>query len=67
MKKHFHALGDWRRNVLLLAAAGSLGLALPACSGNDSSTDEQGAEASWGGETYSQGVITEMTEVKADE
>jgi hypothetical protein len=67
MKKHFHSLGDWRRNALLLAAAGSLGLTLPACSGNDSSTDEQGAEASWGGETYSQGVITEMTEVKPGE
>jgi hypothetical protein len=67
MKKHFHSLGDWRRNVLLLAAASSLGLTLPACSGNESSTDENGAEASWGGETYSQGVITEMTEMKPDE
>ena len=68
MKKHFYPLGDWRRNVLLLAAASSLGLGLPACSSNDeSSTDENGAEASWGGETYSQGVITEMTEVKPDE
>ena len=35
MKKHFHPLGDWRRNVLLLAAASSLGLALPACSSDD--------------------------------
>ena len=70
MKKHFHSLGDWRRNVLLLAAASSLGLALPACSGNDSSNDsgsKNGAEASWGGETYSQGVITEMTEVRPNE
>jgi hypothetical protein len=67
MKKHFHPLGDWRRNVLLLAAASSLGLTLPACSSNESSTDENGAEASWGGETYSQGVITEMTEVQPGE
>ena len=70
MKKHFHPLGDWRRNVLLLAAAGSLGLTLPACSGNDNrdaSTAENGADAGWGGETYSQGVITEMTEVKPGE
>ena len=67
MKKHFYSLGDWRRNVLLLAAASSLGLALPACSGNENGTDDNGAEASWGGETYSQGVITEMTEVKPGE
>ena len=67
MKKHFHPLGDWRRNVLLLAAASSLGLILPACSSNESSNEENGAEASWGGETYSQGVITEMSEVKPGE
>jgi hypothetical protein len=67
MKKHFHPLGDWRRNVLLLAAASSLGLSLPACSSNDNSTEENGAEASWDGQTYSQGVITEMTETKPGE
>jgi hypothetical protein len=67
MKKHFYSLGDWRRNVLLLAAAGSLGLALPACSGNETYTEANGADASWRGETYSQGVITEMTELKPDE
>ena len=65
MKKHFHTLGDWRRNVLLLAAAGSLGLTLPACSSNDgNTTDDNGADGSWGGESYSQGVVTEMTEVQ---
>ncbi|GAB3292114.1 hypothetical protein GCM10027511_04980 [Hymenobacter humi] len=64
MKKHFHPLGDWRRNVLLMAAASSLGLALPACSNDNSRADENGAEAKWGGETYSEGVITEMTEVQ---
>ncbi|MFD2722095.1 hypothetical protein ACFST9_25475 [Hymenobacter monticola] len=68
MKKHFHFLGDWRRNVLLLAAASSLGLTLPACSdSNDTRTDDNGAEGNWGGETYSQGVITEMTEVRPGE
>ncbi|MDO7845193.1 hypothetical protein Q5H92_02415 [Hymenobacter sp. M29] len=67
MKKHFHLLGDWRRNVLLLAAASSLGLALPACSNDNARTDDNGAEGSWGGETYSQGVITEMTEVTPGE
>ncbi|MBF9239032.1 hypothetical protein I2I05_16640 [Hymenobacter sp. BT683] len=66
MKKHFHPLGDWRRNVLLMAAATSLGLALPACSDNQRA-DTNGAEAGWGGETYSQGVITEMTEVQPGE
>lgn len=70
MKKHFYSLGDWRRNVLLLTAATSLGLTLPACSGDnatDSRADGNGAEASWSGESYSQGVITEMTEVKPGE
>ena len=70
MKKHFHSLGDWRRNVLLMAAASSLGLSLPACSSNDtveSRAQKNGADASWGGETYSQGVITEMTEIKPGE
>ena len=76
MKKHFHPLGDWRRNVLLLAAASSLGLALPACSSDDTVESRRdqaangqgnGAEGGWGGETYSQGVITEMTEVKQGE
>ena len=67
MKKHFHPLGDWRRNVLLVTAASSLGLALPACSSNDNRTEGRGAEASWGGKTYSQGVITEMTESKPGE
>ncbi|GAA4347676.1 hypothetical protein GCM10023185_02900 [Hymenobacter saemangeumensis] len=65
MKKHFHPLGDWRRNVLMIAAATSLGLALPACSSNDN-----GSEGDWSAQgqdppqSYSQGVITEMTEVQ---
>lgn len=68
MKKHFYSLGDWRRNVLLIAAASSLGLTLPACSANDERNNaENGADASWSGETYSQGVITEMTETKPGE
>ncbi len=67
MKKHFHPLGDWRRNVLLLTAASSFGLLLPACSSDNSDSQRNGAEAGWGGETYSQGVITEMTEVKPGE
>ena len=74
MKKHFHSLGDWRRNVLLVAAAGSLGLGLPACSSNDTVESRaqengqgNGADGGWGGETYSQGVITEMTETKPGE
>jgi hypothetical protein len=69
MKKHFHPLGDWRRNVLLVAAASSLGLLLPACSSDNNANrnEDKGAEGSWGGESYSQGVITEMTEVKPGE
>lgn len=70
MKKHFHLLGDWRRNALLVAAAGSLGLTLPACSGSDSSPAGHGAGADWSdqtqppSQTYSQGVISELTEVQ---
>ena len=75
MKKHFHLLGDWRRNVLLVAAAGSLGLSLPACSGGND-TSSEGAGADWGEgsaaaqappQSYSQGVISELTEVKPGE
>ncbi|MGI4885935.1 MAG: hypothetical protein ACRYFR_13325 [Janthinobacterium lividum] len=70
MKKHFHSLSDWRRNVLLVAA-GSLGLGLPACSGDGNSGSRgaasNGADGNWSGQTYSQGVITEMTEVKPGE
>ena len=66
MKKHFHSLADWHRNALLVVAAGSLGLAVPACSG-DGDTKGNGAEGSFGGETYSQGVVTEMTEVQPNQ
>lgn len=64
MNRPFYRLSDWRRNVLLLSAAASLGLAaLPSCS-NDNRRDN----GDWSGETttdsYSQGVITEMTEVQ---
>lgn len=66
MKRPFYRLGDWRRNLFLLTAAASLGLAaLPACSSNDSRTDT--SEPSWDNaatDSYSQGVITEMTETQ---
>ncbi|WP_426489776.1 hypothetical protein [Hymenobacter sp. 102] len=66
MKRPFYRLGDWRRNLFLLTAAASLGLgALPACSSNDSRPDA--ADSSWDNATadsYSQGVITEMTETQ---
>ncbi|MBC6989352.1 hypothetical protein [Hymenobacter sp. BT491] len=66
MKKKYYRLGDWRRNALLLAAAASLGLAvLPACSSNNERHDPNADE--WSGETYSEGVITEMTEVQPGE
>ncbi|GGF25337.1 hypothetical protein [Hymenobacter cavernae] len=64
-KPYFH-LGDWRRNVLMVAAAASLGIGLPACSGN-SSSDKTTAEGDWSNgnnDSYSEGVITEMTEVQ---
>jgi hypothetical protein len=62
MKKNYYRLGDWRRNVLLVAAATSLGLGiLPACSSDSGSGNNQ----EWGSGnegSYSEGVITEMTE-----
>lgn len=64
MNKPYYRFGDWRRNVLMVAAATSLGLMLPACSGG-SSDRETATEGDWGGgESYSEGVITEMTEVQ---
>lgn len=66
MNKPFYRLGDWRRNLLLLTAAASLGLGtLPACSSDNNRQPDSGdwsGEAS--GQTFSQGVITEMTEVQ---
>ncbi|UYZ58494.1 hypothetical protein [Hymenobacter latericus] len=64
MNKTFYRLGDWRRNLLLVAAATSLGLSvLPACTSNNSRPETE-ATGDWSGETFSQGVITEMTEVQ---
>lgn len=66
MNKPYFRLGDWRRNVLLVAAAASLGIGLPACSGN-SNSDYAKTEGDWtngNNDSYSEGVITEMTEVQ---
>ncbi|GAA4013017.1 hypothetical protein GCM10022408_27350 [Hymenobacter fastidiosus] len=68
MNKNYYLLGEWRRNVLLAAAAASLGLTVPACSSDSGGAGEQAADQEWtsgNGESYSQGVITEMTEDKA--
>ncbi len=68
MKRPYYQLGDLRRNVLLMAAATSLGLLLPACSGGSSEKESAATTEEWGGgESYSEGVITEMTEVKPGE
>ncbi|HEX8429167.1 hypothetical protein [Hymenobacter sp.] len=68
MNKPYFRIGDWRRNVLMVAAAASLGIGLPACSSN-SESETATAEGDWtsGNDTsdsYSEGVITEMTEVQ---
>ena len=68
MNKPYYRFGDWRRNVLLVAAATSLGLLLPACSGGSSESENTAAEGDWSsGNSYSEGVVTEMTEVQPGE
>ncbi|PSR54536.1 hypothetical protein AHMF7605_13955 [Adhaeribacter arboris] len=62
MKKRYHIIGDLKRNVLILAAASSLGLA--SCNSSSNNTAEDTASSDWstGASNLSQGVITEMTE-----
>ncbi len=75
MKKTFFRIGEWRRNVLLTAMAASLGLpavvTLTACSGG---ADEAATDQEWGtsdrsgeGQSYTKGVVTELTEVQPGE
>jgi hypothetical protein len=59
MKKRYLTIGDWKRNVLIVATASCLGMT--ACSDNtqsDTGSDWSGSEAA-----SQQGVITELTEV----
>ncbi|RDC63357.1 hypothetical protein [Adhaeribacter pallidiroseus] len=65
MKKRYHIIGDLKRNVLILAAASSLGLASCNSGGN---TEQDSASSDWstGTSTLSKGVITEMTETSPD-
>lgn len=60
MKRRYLSIGDWKRNVLIVATASCLGLT--ACNQNppDTGSDWSGAE------TSTQGVITELTEVSPD-
>ena len=65
MKKRYHIIGDLKRNMLILAAASSLGLA--SCN-SGSNTEQDSASSDWSTDTstLSQGVITEMTETSPD-
>jgi hypothetical protein len=59
MKKRYLTIGDWKRNVLIVATASCLGMT--ACDNNtqsDTGSDWSGSEAA-----SQQGVITELTEV----
>ncbi len=62
MKKRYHIIGDLKRNMLILAAASSLGLA--SCNSPSNNTAEDATSSDWstGANNLSQGVITEMTE-----
>ncbi|MFB9862363.1 hypothetical protein EFA69_12945 [Rufibacter immobilis] len=66
MKKRYFLIGDFSRNVLLVSAAACLGLT--SCSDNRSAQNEASTEWNAGESApqYSQGVITEMTEVSPD-
>lgn len=66
MKRTYFSVGDFRRNVLIVAAAGCLGLT--GCEPASRNQDQTTAQNEWsGGEAqYSQGVITELTEVEPD-
>lgn len=66
MAKPYYRLGDWRRNILLMSAALSLGVGLPACSSDSSRSEAEAGEWS-ADDSYSEGVVTEMTEVKPGE
>jgi hypothetical protein len=60
MKKRYLSIGDWKRNVLIVATASCLGMT--ACNNNQPDTG-----ADWSSsEAGSQGVITELTEVSPD-
>jgi len=62
MKRKYLLIGDWKRNVLIAATASCLGLT--ACNNSDQADT---ATNDWSsGETYSQGVITELTEISPD-
>jgi hypothetical protein len=62
MKKKYLQIGDWKRNVLIMATASCLGLT--AC--NNSNQADTTSDWSTGTESYSQGVITELTEISPD-
>ncbi|QMU30333.1 hypothetical protein [Adhaeribacter radiodurans] len=62
MKKRYHIIGDLKRNMLILAAASSLGLA--SCSSPSNNTAEDTTSSDWSASTntLNHGVVTEMTE-----
>ncbi|WP_026464067.1 hypothetical protein [Adhaeribacter aquaticus] len=62
MEKKYLRIGDWKRNVLIMATASCLGLT--AC--NNGNQAEQGSTSDWSSGNNSQGVITELTEISPD-
>lgn len=66
MKKKYLRIGDLKRNVLIMATASTLGLT--AC--NNENQNEQANNSDWSSgnteNSYSKGVITELTEVSKD-
>ncbi|WP_192821437.1 hypothetical protein [Rufibacter sp. LB8] len=68
MKKRYFYIGDFSRNVMLLSAAACLGFST-ACSDNRSSQQEASTEWNSGeaAPAYSQGVVTELTEINPNE
>ena len=67
MKRRYFTVGDFRRNVLIVAASACLGLA--GCGQDGRYQEDQANQNEWssGDPQFSQGVITEIPEVAPEE
>jgi hypothetical protein len=66
MKRRYLTIGDFKRNVLIVTAAACLGLS--ACEPGNRYQEAGASQNEWSGgsQQFSQGIVTEMTEVSPD-